>query len=625
MYTFDNKENSRAVTVSQVVTDEDLVKRSNELENVLAQGNFADYCRQKADETTDQHQRYLWYFLKANFEQNPRAEMLNLLGYQPEEISAKYSQFIKKDDPVSPLTDQVSQLSTDPNSVFDSFGQHNGVASPKKQTSFKLNTGNDSEGLICGALLTGNIEAAVDLCMDAGRTSDAIILAMTGGSELLARTQYRYLRDNDNYISNVISAIVTHDWNEVVSHCTIDSWKEALVAALTHSQDQLPQLCEAIGERLLQESRVDPNLAKNAILCYICSGSMEQLVESWNVVQSSNTSSPAKGQAKTKNIQDLVEIIMILQKAGELQGKNVEVAGKVADVLSKYAGLLAAQGSLNSALTYLGPSVDPDLVELKDRLYYALGHKQQQTQRVQQQLQQQQNFYGTQRMPQSRTSSISSNLPPVVPLQQQFNNAPVQPTVTNFFAPTNVTPPVSQVPVQTWNANTFNQPAAIPAATPAAPPLVKPPTANDLPRPSSRNSGPLTRSKYLLDPSVQSGAVPYGAAGFFGGNAQPVPSYTQGPMPPAPTTFNANPIQAQPMGQFSGFNTVPMQGGGGGSMMPPVEMGQPALINAQKNPTPPPGWNDPPPPSMRAMARAKPQVSNFFLLINYGALEINCR
>ncbi|XP_063695964.1 protein transport protein Sec31A [Culicoides brevitarsis] len=614
LYTFNNKDNSKVVTVSQVVTDEDLVKRSNELENVLAQGNFSEYCRQKADETTDQHSRYLWYFLKANFEQNPRAEMLNLLGYAPEEISAKYSQFIKKDDSVTGLTEQVSQLSTDPNNLFDTFGQQNGISSPKKEKQFKLNTGNDSEGLICGALLTGNIEAAVDLCMDAGRHTDAIILAMTGGSELLARTQYRYLRDNDNYISNVISALVTHDWNEVISRCSIDSWKEALVAALTHSQDQLPQLCEAIGERLLQESRMDPGLAKNAILCYLCSGSMEKLVESWNIVQSSNTSSPAKGSAKTKNIQDLVEIIMILQKAGEMQGKNVEVVGKVADVLSKYAGLLAAQGSLQSALTYLGPSVDPELVELKDRLYYALGHKQQQqTQRApqQQQQQQQQNIYGIQRLPQSRSSSISSNLPPVVPLQQQFNATPVQPTVSNFFAPP-PTPPVAQippVPMQTWNTNpsTFNQqqPAA-PIPPPAAPPLTKPPTSGELPRPSSRNSA-LGR-KYVVDPSVQSGSNVYGSpSGLFGGNvSQPaVPAYTQGPIPPAPTTFNTNPIQAQPMGQFSGFNSMPMQSN---TMLPPVEMGQPALINPQKNPTPPPGWNDPPPLSMRALARAKPQV-----------------
>lgn len=48
--------------------------------------------------------------------------------------------------------------------------------------------------MVCQSLLLGNIEAAVDLCLEDGRMADAIILAMTGGSDLLARTQYRYFQ-----------------------------------------------------------------------------------------------------------------------------------------------------------------------------------------------------------------------------------------------------------------------------------------------------------------------------------------------------------------------------------------------------------------------------------------------
>lgn len=52
----------------------------------------------------------------------------------------------------------------------------------------------DSEGLICQALLLGNTEAAVELCLQNGRMADAIILAMTGGSDLLAKAQYHYFK-----------------------------------------------------------------------------------------------------------------------------------------------------------------------------------------------------------------------------------------------------------------------------------------------------------------------------------------------------------------------------------------------------------------------------------------------
>lgn len=38
----------------------------------------------------------------------------------------------------------------------------------------------DVEGLITLAILSGNIEAAVELCLDCGRMADAIIISITG-------------------------------------------------------------------------------------------------------------------------------------------------------------------------------------------------------------------------------------------------------------------------------------------------------------------------------------------------------------------------------------------------------------------------------------------------------------
>lgn len=81
LVTFCNDNTSvRNVHVKHLITEPKLIERSTQLENVLSNGNFADFCRQKADEMSDQHNRYVWYFLKANFEQDPRGEMLNLLG-----------------------------------------------------------------------------------------------------------------------------------------------------------------------------------------------------------------------------------------------------------------------------------------------------------------------------------------------------------------------------------------------------------------------------------------------------------------------------------------------------------------------------------------------------------------
>lgn len=67
---------------------------------------------------------------------------------------------------------------------------------------------------------------------------------MLGGSELIAKAQYRYLEQSKGFVSSLISALVSEDWASVINNCDISSWKEALVATLTHaSEEELPVLC----------------------------------------------------------------------------------------------------------------------------------------------------------------------------------------------------------------------------------------------------------------------------------------------------------------------------------------------------------------------------------------------
>ncbi len=58
---------------------------------------------------------------------------------------------------------------------------------------------------------------------------------------------------------------------------------------------------------------------------------------------------------------------MVLRKAVELaQGRAQQIApGVLADKLSEYAGMLAGQGSLHTAVSYLGSSNEVRLVAAK--------------------------------------------------------------------------------------------------------------------------------------------------------------------------------------------------------------------------------------------------------------------
>lgn len=98
---------------------------------------YIEYCLNKANATNDQHKKYIWHFLKANFEQNTRAELLNLLGYHIEDINDKLKQHIgenKKNDVT--LNDQTRIDSFD----FGDLSQATEEIKPVKK--FKIETGN---------------------------------------------------------------------------------------------------------------------------------------------------------------------------------------------------------------------------------------------------------------------------------------------------------------------------------------------------------------------------------------------------------------------------------------------------------------------------------------------------
>lgn len=63
-----------------MVTEPELVTRSQDLERCVQNNTFLEYCLEKADRTQDQNDRYLWYFLKARFAPDTRGELLDLLG-----------------------------------------------------------------------------------------------------------------------------------------------------------------------------------------------------------------------------------------------------------------------------------------------------------------------------------------------------------------------------------------------------------------------------------------------------------------------------------------------------------------------------------------------------------------
>ncbi|XP_027710425.1 protein transport protein Sec31A isoform X7 [Vombatus ursinus] len=365
------------VHISQVVTEKEFLLRSDYLQQVVQSQGFVSYCQKKIDASHTDFEKSVWSFLKVNFEDDSRGKYLELLGYRKEDLGKKIASALKKgegpdlvlkdSDHLAPSDGQESRAAEE-----DFFGgsteeeNRESDVSPSAGGTFNISVSGDIDGLITQALLTGNFESAVDLCLHDNRMADAIILAIAGGQELLARTQKKYFAKTQSKITRLITAVVMKNWKEIVQSCDLKNWREALAAVLTYARpDEFSALCDLLGARL--ENEGDPLLQTQACLCYICAGNIEKLVACWTKAQDGN--SPL-------SLQDLIEKVVILRKAVQLtQASDANAIGALlAEKMSQYASLLAAQGSIAAALAFLPANTSqPNIVQLRDRLRRAQG------------------------------------------------------------------------------------------------------------------------------------------------------------------------------------------------------------------------------------------------------------
>ncbi|XP_062054581.1 protein transport protein Sec31A isoform X21 [Lepus europaeus] len=339
------------VFISQVVTEKEFLSRSDQLQQVVQSQGFINYCQKKIDASQTEFEKNVWSFLKVNFEDDSRGKYLELLGYRKEDLGKKIALALNKVDGADVHVKEEKQESE---------------FLPSAGGTFNISISGDIDGLITQALLTGDFESAVDLCLHDNRMADAIILAIAGGKELLARTQTKYFAKSQSKITRLITAVVMKNWKEIVESCDLKNWREALAAVLTYAKpDEFSALCDLLGTRLEREG--DSLLQTQACLCYICAGNVEKLVACWTKAQ--DGSNPL-------SLQDLIEKVVILRKAVQLtQAMDTNAVGVLlAEKMSQYANLLAAQGSIAAALAFLPDNTNqPNIVQLRDRLCRAQG------------------------------------------------------------------------------------------------------------------------------------------------------------------------------------------------------------------------------------------------------------
>lgn len=290
-----------------------------------------------------------------------------------------------------------------------------------KNNTFRIYPNHESETdrLLTKALVLGDFESAVSLCLSSDRFADAILLAGRGGSELLARTQKAYFerRTTELPYLRLFQSIVTNDLDDIVQNADLQEWQEIFVVICTFaSQDEFSGLAEQLGQRLefqasLIKASPAPDAAqnaqvyrKNATLTYLAAGRLERLVNIWIeelaeeeahlLAEKEEHSYVSRYTAHALAVQTFIEKVTVFRSAIKYQDTELsQPTSTEADVRTyklsglydryfEYADLLAAQGLVKESVAFLkltpvgyhgAPGTHIDFSEGRKRLQAAAG------------------------------------------------------------------------------------------------------------------------------------------------------------------------------------------------------------------------------------------------------------
>lgn len=389
-----------------------------------------------------------------------------------------------------------------------------------KNNTFRIYPTDESEtdGLVTKALVLGDFESAVSLCLSAERYADAILLAIKGGEDLLQRTQKAYFeRRTTSYpYLRLFQSIVTNDLSDIVQNADLQEWQEIFVVLCTFaSQEEFSNLAEQLGSRLefqsslMREGGAENEddaleLRKTATLTYLAAGRLERLLNIWIeelaeeeilLLDDQDQFSSSRYAAHAHALHTFIEKVTIFRDAtkyvdgdlaqvpGEDAGAKTYKLGALYDRYFEYADLLSAQGLVKEAVAflkltpadYIGSALD--CAGVRERLLMASGERK---------VTPAASLAGTSR------AAIQPDPTPTIP------PAP--------FGYASYPPPVPAVPAQTYApVQSISQPSYDPYAIPAAARPMHPTSV-----PQSAQQQHLPPSRGPMPPSAPPKRMPNG-------------------------------------------------------------------------------------------------------------------
>lgn len=228
--------------------------------------------------------------------------------------------------------------------------------------SFSLygNSSSKSDAAITKAVLKGDFEKAVGLALKEDSFSDAFALAANASESLRTKVQNAYIAKHAEakpYL-RVLSSVSSKDLTDLVENSEVSEWKEVADAVFSLSKDDESSnaLISKLGDRLLATKE-----RNDALLCYLAASNLSGASSIWIpeineqeisiLKDSSNSQTPYN--AHVKALHAFIEKVTVLRKVGNIQAGSDKNLDLLYDAYREYANIVATQGQLDLAETYL--------------------------------------------------------------------------------------------------------------------------------------------------------------------------------------------------------------------------------------------------------------------------------
>ncbi|POS88327.1 hypothetical protein EPUL_000733, partial [Erysiphe pulchra] len=562
---------SSKIQITRYSIESEIETKIQSFEKAQRSGNFKDICQNHIVQATSEDEKADWGIMETLIAEDPRKKVIEYLEFseikstvdiEVDSNDSKVIDVVEGDENKPTNKNRLSNLFAD--GVDGTDGENflfnlSATKVAKTDNPFQIYSDSDSEAekQITQALILGQFEKAMNICLKQNRIADALIIANCGGKSLLEKAQSTYLSkkaEGPNYL-RLLSAIIGKNLWDVVYNADLENWKETMVTLCTYADsEEFPDLCEALGDRILEYGS-----PRNASFCYLVGSKLEKVVPIWlsQLEESEKTEvekliGDSMFSVHARNLQNFIEKVTVFRNVTGYKDMEQSLTSgwKLSPLYAKYieyADIATTHGQLEIAERYLDllpagyPAVDVERSRVKLGLKKDVAADVNKTQSQPNSMR-----------PQSRLAVANTYEPTANTYEPTGNISTTIPTrSSSYVAPGWTSAPQAPPPRAKESGQWNDTPLVVkPAITRRAPPFVSqnyvPPISNQLPN-SSMPPAPYYSGRPVATPPPP---PPKGPAPPRRTSTPKVESPNQFMQRPPPTVNQYGPQITSPPSQF---------------------------------------------------------------------------